>query len=121
MPQLRNYKRAAKLLGYKVPSSVVKSRQHLSFGAPGTTAPGTPKKTKEEELLEQIEAMKRQMKEKDEQLEKAEKEKEEERREKEEERRAKEDAIAEAQLAEIDRSTGARALEIEREDMKREL
>ena len=107
----------------------MKSRQrHLSFGAPGTTAPETPKKTKEEELLEQIEAMKRQMKEKDEQMKEKDeqmKEKDEQlekvEKEKEEERRAKEEAITEAQLAEIDRSTGVRALEIEREDMKREL
>ena len=100
----------------------MKSRQrHLSFGAPGTTAPETPKKTKEEELLEQIEAMKRQMKEKDEQMKEKDEQLEKAEKEKEEERRAKEEAITEAQLAEIDRSTGVRALEIEREDMKREL
>ena len=75
----------------------------------------------QEEFEESVRELREQLEEKDEQLEKAEKEKEEERREKEEERRAKEDAIAEAQLAEINRSTGARALEIEREDMKREL
>ena len=92
----------------------MKSRQrHLSFGAPGTTAPETPKKTKEEELLEQIEAMKRQMKEKDEQMKEKDEQLEKAEKEKEEERRAKEEAITEAQLAEIDRSTGVRALEIE--------
>ena len=59
---IRNHKRAAQLLGQKFTVSQRSSRQsQLGFGPSRRTAPETPKKTKEEELLEQLEAMKKQL------------------------------------------------------------
>ena len=55
------------------------------------------------------------------QLEEARKEKEEEKLARQKAEKEKEEAITEAQLAEIERSVGARAIETERKDMRREL